>query len=45
MEIYVVKSGDTVDSIAEKYGISVGSVVYNNQLVYQIGRASCRERV
>ncbi len=34
MEIYVVKSGDTVDSIAEKYGISVGSVVYNNQLVY-----------
>ncbi len=34
MEIYVVKSGDTVDSIAEEYGISVGSVVYNNQLVY-----------
>ena len=34
MEIYVVKSGDTVDSIAEEYGISVGSVIYNNQLVY-----------
>lgn len=34
MEIYVVKPGDTVDSIAESYGISVSSVIYNNQLVY-----------
>ena len=34
MEIYVVKSGDTVDSIAESHGIPVSSVVYNNQLVY-----------
>jgi len=34
MEIYVVKSGDTVDSIAERYGISVSSVIYNNQLTY-----------
>ena len=34
MEIYVVKSGDTVDSIAESYGIPVSSVIYNNQLVY-----------
>ena len=34
MEIYVVKSGDTVDSIAEKYGIPAASVIYNNQLVY-----------
>ncbi|MDE6846498.1 MAG: LysM peptidoglycan-binding domain-containing protein [Lachnospiraceae bacterium] len=34
MEIYVVKSGDTVDSIAETHGISVSSVIYNNQLVY-----------
>lgn len=34
MEIYVVKSGDTVDSIAESHGISVSSVIYNNQLVY-----------
>ncbi len=34
MEIYVVKPGDTVDSIAESYGISVSSVIYSNQLVY-----------
>ncbi|MDE6213150.1 MAG: LysM peptidoglycan-binding domain-containing protein, partial [Lachnospiraceae bacterium] len=34
MEIYVVKSGDTVDSIAESFGIPVSSVIYNNQLVY-----------
>ncbi|MBD5476600.1 MAG: LysM peptidoglycan-binding domain-containing protein [Lachnospiraceae bacterium] len=34
MEIYVVKSGDTVDSIAESYGIPVSSIIYNNQLVY-----------
>ncbi len=34
MEIYVVKPGDTVDSIAAGYGIPVSSVIYNNQLVY-----------
>lgn len=34
MEIYVVQPGDTVDSIAESYGIPVSSVIYNNQLVY-----------
>lgn len=34
MEIYVVKAGDTVDSIAGSHGISVSSVIYNNQLVY-----------
>lgn len=34
MDIYVVKSGDTVDSIAESHGISVSSVIYYNQLVY-----------
>lgn len=34
MEIYVVKSGDTVDSIAERYGIAVSSVIYDNQLTY-----------
>ena len=34
MEIYVVKSGDTVDSIAESHGISVSSLIYDNQLVY-----------
>ncbi len=34
MEIYVVKEGDTVDSIADRYGIPVSSVIYNNQLTY-----------
>ena len=34
MEIYVVQSGDTVDSIAESHGISTSSVIYNNQLTY-----------
>ncbi|MGN1180119.1 MAG: glycosyl hydrolase family 18 protein [Suilimivivens sp.] len=34
MEIYVVKQGDTVDSIAVSYGISPESVIYNNQLIY-----------
>lgn len=34
MEIYVVQPGDTVDSIAESYGIPVSSVIYNNQLAY-----------
>ena len=34
MEIYVVKEGDTVDSIAQRYGISASSIVFNNQLVY-----------
>lgn len=34
MEIYVVKAGDTVDSIAESYGVAVSSVIYDNQLIY-----------
>lgn len=34
MEIYVVKESDTVDSIADSFGISVSSVIYNNQLAY-----------
>ena len=34
MEIYVVKEGDTVDSIAGRYGISASSIIFNNQLVY-----------
>ena len=34
MEIYVVQSGDTVDSIAQSYGISASSIIYNNQLAY-----------
>lgn len=32
MEIYVVKSGDTVDSIAQGLGVPVEAVIYNNQL-------------
>lgn len=34
MEIYVVKEGDTVDSIADSYGLSASSIVFNNQLSY-----------
>lgn len=34
MEIYVVKQGDTVDSIATAFGITPDSVIYNNQLPY-----------
>lgn len=33
MEIYVVKSGDTVDSIAQNLGVPVEAVIYNNQLM------------
>lgn len=34
MEIYVVKQGDTVDSISLTQGSSVSSIVFNNQLTY-----------
>ena len=34
MEIYVVKEGDTVDTIASTYGITASSIIYNNQLTY-----------
>lgn len=34
MIIYTVKPGDSVDSIAILHGISVDSVIYNNQLSY-----------
>lgn len=34
MTIYIVKPGDTVDTIAAENGVSVGSVLYNNQLEY-----------
>lgn len=34
MDIYVVKKGDTVDSIAFYFGISVNSLIYANQLEY-----------
>lgn len=34
MTIYIVQSGDTIDSIATAYGISVDTIIYNNQLSY-----------
>lgn len=34
MEIYVVKSGDTVDGIGALFSVSPESVIWNNQLVY-----------
>lgn len=34
MDIYIVKAGDNIDSIASKYDISVDSIIYNNQLPY-----------
>lgn len=34
MEIYVVKSGDTVYSIASAYQVSADTLIYNNQLIY-----------
>jgi len=34
MEIYVVKAGDTVDSIAALYGIEADTIIYDNQLIY-----------
>lgn len=33
MQIYVVKEGDNVDKIAGQFGVSVESVIYDNQLV------------
>lgn len=34
MEIYIVREGDTVDSIASSFGTDVNIVIYENQLVY-----------
>lgn len=34
MDIYVVKEGDTVDSIAFYFGISINSLIYANQFEY-----------
>ena len=33
MEIYVVQSGDTVQSIAEQFGVSASRLVYDNEIV------------
>ena len=34
MEIYIVRQGDTIDTIAGAYGVSPQSIIYNNQLLY-----------
>ena len=34
MEIYVVKQGDTVNSIAAAYGVSADTIIFDNQLIY-----------
>ncbi len=34
MEIYVVKPGDTIDSIAATTGAALSSLIFNNQLTY-----------
>lgn len=34
MEIYVVKSGDSVYSIASSYGIDANTIIFDNQLLY-----------
>lgn len=34
MWIYVVQSGDSVNTIADRYGISLDALIYNNQLEY-----------
>lgn len=34
MQIYVVKQGDTVDTIAGEYGVSAEDIIYDNQIPY-----------
>lgn len=34
MEIYVVRPGDTIDSIAQELGVSAEQLIYDNQLIY-----------
>ena len=34
MEIYVVRQGDSVDSIAERTGVETARLIYDNQLIY-----------
>ena len=51
MTIYVVEPGDTIESIANEFGVNADRLVIENgipnpeDLVVEIGRASCRERV
>lgn len=48
MEIYVVRPGDTIDSIALALGVSVEQLIYDNQLIYPyelaVGQALYVER-
>ena len=34
MAIYTVTAGDTVDTIADSYGVAADSIIYDNQLIY-----------
>ncbi len=34
MEIYVVKSGDSIYSTANAYSLDVNKLIFNNQLIY-----------
>jgi len=34
MEIYVVQEGDTIDTIAERFGVAVDRLAYDNGLSY-----------
>ncbi len=34
MQIYVVRQGDTVDVIAEEFGVDVNELIFDNQLIY-----------
>lgn len=34
MEIYVVQPSDTVDNIAQNFGVPVENIIYSNQLIY-----------
>lgn len=33
MEIYIVKQGDSVDSIAASHGIAPSAIIFENQLI------------
>ena len=34
MEIYVVKEGDSIDAIAERFGVNAQTMIFDNQLIY-----------
>ncbi|MBO5196942.1 MAG: LysM peptidoglycan-binding domain-containing protein [Lachnospiraceae bacterium] len=39
MEIYVVQAGDTLQGIAQRFGVSIESLIYQNQLIEPYGLA------